>query len=241
MKYLIAIIGAMALFSCSKKDKEIPVLSLQTPSDSAVVKAGETVLFSASITDNDALSQFKIDIHNNFDGHNHQKVNITPWEKIIINDLSGTSASPELSIPVPENAAAGWYHMVVTAVDASGNLSEFSLRNLKIVNPADTINPNLNISTPSEGAQFALNSSMTISGSASDNTGLKSLKITINPTGSNNTLFNQTIELTDLSANWSVDVSFTGISWGQGAYRIKLVLLDQYYNSTVSTINFTIN
>lgn len=241
MKYFFAIIGGLALFSCSKKDKEIPVLSLQAPSDSAVAKAGETFLFRASITDNEALSQFKIDIHNNFEGHNHQKINITPWEKIIITDLSGNSASPELSISVPENAAAGWYHMVVTAVDASGNLSDIVLRNVKVVNPADTINPSLSISTPSEGAQFALNSSMTISGSATDDIGLKSLKITINPLGSNNILFTQTIDFNDLTANWSTDVNFAGISWVQGAYQIKLYLLDQYYNTTKTIINFQIN
>lgn len=241
MKYLFIFFIGLALFSCSKKDKEIPVLAVQTPSDSAVVKAGQSFLFKASITDNEALSQFKIDIHNNFEGHNHQKVNITPWEKIIITDVSGTSANPELTVPVPESAAAGWYHMVVTAVDASGNLSEIVLKNLKVVNPADTINPILNISTPSEGAQFALNSTMTISGSASDNTGLKSLKITINPLGSSNNLSTQTIDLTDVTANWSTDVSFAGISWVQGAYQIKLYLLDQYYNTTKVVINFQIN
>ena len=80
---------------------------------------GEKLGFDVIFKDDIALSQYKVDIHNNFDCHGHgggsaPSVSVpnvdnltTDWTVLEIQDISGTSAPVTRTLDVPENVTAG--------------------------------------------------------------------------------------------------------------------------------------
>jgi hypothetical protein len=126
-----------------------------------VVKGGEQITFDAIFSDNEALSQYKIDIHNNFDCHGHGS-GATPgislpvrngdtedWSKLIVKDITGIKTEEKITLNVPLNVTAGVYHFIIQLIDQSGNdASTTAIYSLKIQNPADTIIPLLKVIEP---------------------------------------------------------------------------------------------
>lgn len=125
------------------------------------VKGGEQIILDAIFSDNEALSQYKIDIHNNFDCHGHGS-GATPgislpvrdgdtedWSKLIVKDIAGTKTEEKITLDIPLNVTAGVYHFIIQLIDQSGNdASTTALYSLKIKNPTDTIPPVMNVMTP---------------------------------------------------------------------------------------------
>jgi len=122
---------------------------------------GDELSFDAIFSDNDALSQYKVDIHNNFDCHGHgggsapavPTPNVdnltTDWTVLDIKEISGLSSSVEWKLDVPQNVTAGNYHFHIQVIDESGNDSPFAnFFSLKIKNPADEIAPQIAIDEP---------------------------------------------------------------------------------------------
>lgn len=117
-------------------DTTKPVISLQSPSLESVVEAGQTLQLKAVLTDDQNLSQLRINIHNNFDGHDHGKTSAEPFDFDEIVDLSGTTQTVERGIEIPADAAAGPYHLMLYCLDASGNEADFVEAEL-IINSAE--------------------------------------------------------------------------------------------------------
>jgi hypothetical protein len=125
------------------------------------VKGGEQIILDVIFSDNEALSQYKIDIHNNFDCHGHGS-GATPgislpvrngdtedWSKLIVKDIAGTKTEEKITLDIPLNVTAGVYHFIIQLIDQSGNdASTTALYSLKIKNPVDTIPPVMNVMTP---------------------------------------------------------------------------------------------
>ena len=122
---------------------------------------GDALGFDFVFTDDVALSQYKVDIHNNFDCHGHgggsapsvAVPNVTnqteDWSVLDIQPISGTSVPVVWSSNVPENVTAGNYHFHIQVIDESGNDSPFAnFYSLKIKNPTDTISPVMTIDLP---------------------------------------------------------------------------------------------
>ncbi|MBK8623273.1 MAG: DUF4625 domain-containing protein [Saprospiraceae bacterium] len=152
------------------------------------VKGGEQITFDALFSDNEALSQYKIDIHNNFDCHGHGS-GATPgislpiangdtedWSLLIVKDLSGKKVEENISLKVPENVTAGVYHFIVQLIDESGNDASTSvIYSLKVNHPEDTINPVININFPSTSAfSVKKGDNISFSGTVTDNKNLGS-------------------------------------------------------------------
>lgn len=125
------------------------------------VTGGETLTFEAIFSDNEALSQYKIDLHNNFDCHGHgsgatpgislpqSQGNTVDWSLLIVQNISGKEVVENFRIKVPENVTAGVYHFTIQLIDESGNdASTTSIYSLKVGNPSDSIVPDLNIASP---------------------------------------------------------------------------------------------
>jgi len=136
---------------CGTKDPEVFIL-----------EGGDQLSFDVVFSDNAALSQYKIDIHNNFDCHGHgggsapsvAVPNIdnqtVDWTVLDIQDISGTSAPVERILDVPENVTAGNYHFHVQVIDESGNDSPFAnFFSLKVTNPLDKVTPQISVEAPS--------------------------------------------------------------------------------------------
>ena len=77
----------LGLTSCKKVDEEKPVISIETPANNQHFEPGKTIDLKGKITDNEALSQVKIDMHSG-DGHIHKSTkSIFDFEEII--DIEG--------------------------------------------------------------------------------------------------------------------------------------------------------
>ncbi|MEO1257239.1 MAG: DUF4625 domain-containing protein [Bacteroidota bacterium] len=123
-----------------------------------LLTGGGQLIFDAIFNDNDALSQYKVDIHNNFDCHGHGGGSapsvVVPnvenqtedWTVLDILELSGTSSSAKRTLDVPENVTAGNYHFHLQVIDEAGNDSPFAnFLSLKIKNPLDETPPQISV------------------------------------------------------------------------------------------------
>ena len=126
---------------------------------------GEQLKFDVIFKDNEALSQYKIDIHNNFDCHGHgggSAPSVAPpnvenqtidWSIIDIQNISGTSAPVNRTLDVPENVTAGNYHFQIQVVDVSGNDNPAAnFFALKIKNPLDDTPPQISVDEPANSS-----------------------------------------------------------------------------------------
>ena len=175
--YLVLI---AALFSCSSEaDITKPEIILQNfnkpPKQDVIcgfeddnviaVTGGDKLKFEAIFSDNEALSQYKIDLHNNFDCHGHGS-GATPgiflpptsgdtedWTLLIIKNISGKEVIENFEISVPENVTAGVYHFIIQLIDESGNdASTTSIYSLKVSSPTDNMLPELLIKSPTNSS-----------------------------------------------------------------------------------------
>ena len=134
----VLMISFFLFSSCSDdKDDMYPVVDMSGsdafPVNCSVVHPGETFTFRAVFTDNEELSAFSIEAHDNFDHHTHstdavecemepEKEPVNPFHLLEeYNIPSGlTSYEAEVEIFVPEDVDTGDYHFTVRLTDAAG-------------------------------------------------------------------------------------------------------------------------
>lgn len=137
------------------------------------VKGGDVFEFHATFTDDEELSQYKIDIHQNFDCHGHGKT--LDWYVLDIIELSGKEEEVHKQLEVPENVTAGKYHFMIYLVDAAGNQAVNTfIRDFVVLNPTDTIPPEVLLTTPNptENHVVERGTSLNFSGTVTDNLSL---------------------------------------------------------------------
>lgn len=147
---------------------------------------GEEIHFNLMFTDDNNLSEYKVDIHNNFDCHGHRggvapKIAVpnvesqtVDWSVLSIEQLSGTSATIDETLKVPQNVTAGNYHFHIQVIDDAGNDSPFSsFYSIKVSNSLDDIPPKIHVEYPKESF-FTLKKGETIRfvGTVTDNRSL---------------------------------------------------------------------
>ncbi|MCX7745117.1 MAG: DUF4625 domain-containing protein [Flavobacteriales bacterium] len=160
--------GSVALFMAScAADSEKPVIDIHEPTENAIIEVGTEFHLDFTITDNDALNQFKVDIHGDHDGHTHGKLaEVFPaFDTIIIENISGNVVDRHIDITIPTLVWPGPYHISVYATDISGN-EGLATRTIIIRNSIDLLVPVVNITTPSNGA--TLSNTFTVNATISD-------------------------------------------------------------------------
>ena len=132
----------IGLNSCSKDEKkeidtDYPVISTAAqnafPKQCSVIKRGEKFVFRASLTDNVQLGSVSIDIHHDFDHHNHStevsdcgldpvKAPVKPFVLIqsypIPTGLKNYDIQQEISVPA--DIDPGDYHFLIRLTDQAG-------------------------------------------------------------------------------------------------------------------------
>jgi hypothetical protein len=178
---LLTPIVIIALLSCKKDvDTTSPMINLYQINGEdhiAIGEAGSEINISAELSDDKNLSQFKIDIHDNFDGHNHGK-SAYSWAHVELINVSGVFAAVNKSIPVPIDITAGPYHAVARLVDAEGNESDFKEIELILKNGSE---PSISISNPdfSMPVNWTKGSTYAVQGFTEDPDGIAEIILTV--------------------------------------------------------------
>jgi hypothetical protein len=193
--YLLFILFSVLLFSCkTDQDQEAPNIEYLSVSpnfgsdsicgefrENSVIRIyiGDSLKLGLKFSDNEGLSQYKIDIHDDFDCHDHKAVTLNPWQFLEISDISGKELVLNKNIPIPSNISAGNYHFQVMLLDASGNeAGTTEAYTLKIINPSDSLPPVLSMTNPGTNNISAnRGQSINFSGIVSDNLPLTGGKI----------------------------------------------------------------
>ncbi|MCS6981376.1 MAG: DUF4625 domain-containing protein [Flavobacteriales bacterium] len=233
----------LAFEACSRRDRERPLIQLLNfPEDTIWLRTGDTLHLTLRFSDNEALAQYKIDIHDNLDGHDHPKMyRARPWSRLIIGSLVGRDQVITEIIPVYDSAAAGPYHLMVRAVDKAGNEANFILKNLVIKNTYDTLPPHLNIiQFPSDGATLTGPFPIELQLS-DDNSGLFMIKTRF--TQPHNQAFHATIDTLHVQPlTYTYQKNFSIPSWfTSGEVILQIDVFDGAYNRKSIKRNFYLN
>lgn len=216
--------------SCKKDtpDTEAPSInSVEEPLMNDTLFTGSELHVEANISDNEALSQLKIDVHAAEDGHNHGKVDGSAyWETVVILDLSGASTSVHEHIDIPADAASGKYHVILTAVDKAGNQSEIVERDIFIQNSGDQIAPIVTITSPSPNETISLGAGINVSAILTDNIALEDadLRLLLGST----VVFETEITLSGTEFNLNQNIPTNTLA--AGTYTLELIVRDAVQN-----------
>ncbi len=118
---------------------------------SIALSSDDTLSLNFNLRALNGMSQYKIDIHSNFDCHAHgrlAKTTGTPWQVLKIVDVEGTDIEITEKLPVPDDVQVGNYHFMLQGIDLKGNEAEWVLYSLKVNNGSDEQSPELEFSEP---------------------------------------------------------------------------------------------
>jgi hypothetical protein len=127
--------------------------------------SGDTLALDVLLTDNEALSQLKVDIHANFDCHGHARLgssaasgeNTEDWSLLMLENLSGVELEHSLRLVAPANPTSGTYHFQLQVVDKAGNSSPTAyVYSIILHHAADSAAPVLALNSPSPGSSLTL-------------------------------------------------------------------------------------
>lgn len=144
------------------------------------------------------LSQYKINIHNNFDCHTHGRMEASngrieasnPWKVLKIVELNANEAEVNETLTVPADASVGNYHFMVQLIDELGNEAVPTEFNTILLNEKDPTPPVINLTTPSvDSINVARGSNLNFVGTITDNISLKDGKVQISYIDSAGTQF----------------------------------------------------
>lgn len=174
-------LGAMACSEDEDQDTTAPQILAATingEDHDLVFNSGDNLQLELDLSDNEALGELKLDIHDIFDGHDHNKRGGDAWELTEIIQVSGASSTVSHSLSVPDPVTAGPYHVIFRLLDAAGNESEFEELDFLIRNGEE---PLISISAPdfSNEVHVSKGQSLNLVGSISDDVDLDEVIITI--------------------------------------------------------------
>lgn len=194
----LLLLGMLFVQACDKKTTDpkttqalsIKLLESSVPLSSAEVcgsmysnvlqlVSGTTLTMKLEFKGSENLSQYKIDIHNNFDCHGHQRP-AGIWEYLQVKDIDGKSVTVTEHIPLPDEAFSGNYHCIIRLIDELGNEAEFLDFNLIVSNAEDSEAPVINYILPAtDSIALYKGDLLTFKGTVTDNNSLKGGKLEI--------------------------------------------------------------
>lgn len=174
------------LAACNKDDDTVPVdrtpptvrdVTLNDQTENIVVEPGSTMHFDAVFEDDERLGQYKIDIHNDFDGHTHGRLADIPFELSQTYDLIGRTQTVHEDIAIPEDATPGPYHFTLQFFDAAGNEGEIVVLDFEIADPDNQPVITITSHDIDEEIEVEPGESIILEGTISDEDGLAEVHI----------------------------------------------------------------
>ncbi|MFW5700868.1 MAG: DUF4625 domain-containing protein [Cyclobacteriaceae bacterium] len=143
--FSLLIMAAALIFSgCDDEEVDVTLpsvsnVTINDMSENIQVNPGSTMHFDAVFSDDVRLGQYKLDIHDNFDGHSHggRTTNVDAWDTTFVEELIGKTQEVHQDIKVPGNAATGPYHFNLQYFDAQGNEGPLLTLDFEIVDEAE--------------------------------------------------------------------------------------------------------
>lgn len=134
-RYIAFGLAALAFTGCDKDeepepDTTSPVISILEPRNEEKYQQGTNLIIEGTITDNEALGSYSVDIH---EGHGHSHKSTVEWEVDYSKNISGTSYTINDTIPIPASADTTEYHVIINAIDAAGNSANFAEVDIEVV------------------------------------------------------------------------------------------------------------
>ncbi len=120
--------SAILFTACNNNDGDTtrPVIVLNAPTEETDLDPGDRINLDMDLSDNEKLFSYKIEIHSNFDDHDH--THSRAGETIDFTFEHTWNVAQEKSvhvehdeIEIPENATPGEYHLIVHCLDAANN------------------------------------------------------------------------------------------------------------------------
>lgn len=145
------------------------------------IKQGEDAHVDVHFTDDQALSEARLDIHSAHDDHNHKLTDeavALKWDTII--SLSGTEHEGHFDVHIPHDALTGSYHFTVELTDQTGNEAEIHVQEFNIAS-SDEAPASFNITSPDFATATELHAcdEFAIEGSVSDEDGIEDIHVSI--------------------------------------------------------------
>lgn len=186
-----ASLAALLLMGCGDKETidlsapSMRILSLSQEPEAVTIcgamedtvftlRGGELLRAEVRFSDDEALSQFKIDIHQNFDCHGHGagtapgvsvpgvSSQTEDWSVLRLEGLSGQEQAATIELRAPEQVTAGNYHFQIQVLDESGNDNPFAnFYSIQAYHPDDEVAPLLSVSEPSSSS-FSVSKGSTV-------------------------------------------------------------------------------
>jgi len=155
---------------------EIKSVTINEEDHDIMVMAGEEMHIDAELSDNEALGELKIDVHDVFEGHSHGKKSAFKWAEVLTVELSGKEQTVHEHMDVPEDATAGPYHAILRVIDEEGNEGEFEEVEFMISNGSE---PMINVTDPdfSNEVHAPKGSTLSLVGTITDDTDLEEIII----------------------------------------------------------------
>jgi hypothetical protein len=129
---LAIVLPFWALTACNNDDGEDgsgpdtskPTITLISDTEETV-SAGSNLNIRATLSDDRQLASVRIEIHDAFDGHTHEKTSNTFALDTVIQTGNVRSFDVNINVLIPTDASTGPYHVMLNALDASGNIADF--------------------------------------------------------------------------------------------------------------------
>ncbi len=211
-------------------------------------KSGDSIRFGLTVRDNDFLSQYKLDLHDDFDCHGHARANTAKWSVRKIVDIESSEYQVQEVLGVPLDVTAGNYHCSFSAIDAAGNSSgESIIYTLSILNAQDTIAPSVQMTQPTNSTT-AINKGDTlmIQGNLVDNARLSNGRLELlyhSSTGTENSIEIMNIDTAVTTTNYPFEFKYEIPStWTSGIYDFEIKAFDGVGNAApVAEVEVTVN
>lgn len=195
----------------------------------------------------EGLSQYKIDLHHNFDCHTHRKAarSGVAWKVLKIVDLDGQQQNIKEMLAVPANATAGIYHFMLMCIDKQGNESPFVSYTLKVSNSEDISLPTISMTSPiSDNITIKKTDQVDIKLNIQDNKPLEDGRIELSYKDSKGEEFTlEQLYFTakdNSSTTYEYLFSFPQFSATPGMYTLFIKVYDQVGNVAEKQISITL-
>ena len=235
--------------ACSKSDPDVTAPSIvdytmdNKTEDIEVAASGSTSLYY-NVTDDQALSEIRLDVHDAFDGHTHGKTasfTKMSWEQI--DDLSGSvEATNTIQVDVPSDAMAGAYHMEAIVVDAAGNQTPVTILDFIVTNSGQAVIDVTSHDLENDEVHIHGGDTVRIQGTITDDVDLDEIIIAVleeHEHGKVGKTAEGELYLSDYDLGGSNDVSFTideeiYLPAGEtGHFELEIVAIDSDGNMTI--------